>query len=337
MKRRLSLIKQYRRKAKLKELFYFMKEVVDEFLTDNCTHLSASISYYAFFSIFPLTLAFISILGILSSDPEVEIKVIDTVGKILPVSSEDITSTIRSVSGTWGATGIVAIIGLLWGGSAVFNAIRKSLNAAWGVRTPRPFLVERLMELSMMMGVGILLLLSFGITAAVHIAQNFSVTFVGSSFFGGDFFWNAMLVLLTTVLTFVTILVLYRLVPNTRVRWRDIWGGALLAAAGFEGVKQVFVWYATTYAHYNLIYGSVGTIIALMVWIYFSAVIFLFCAKLTSVYSRRRFLFFQATSWKGRRKVRNRIRPSFDSYPELGGSSEIHRSEVVTKSDYDID
>ncbi|MFO8102254.1 MAG: YihY/virulence factor BrkB family protein [Dehalococcoidia bacterium] len=265
-----------------------MRGVVNEYLTDNCPHLSASIAFYTFFSLFPLTLAAISILGFMTNDPDVQNEVVEAVTDFVPVESDFIAKTINGVSNTWEATGIVAIIGLLWGGSSVFHAIRKSLNAAWGIKRPRAFVVDRFVEFCMMVGLGILLLASFGATAVLSVFKKYSINATDVAFFKGDLFWNAMLILVTIAIAFVTFMLLYKFIPNTRVRWRDVWGGALLAAVGFEGAKQVFVWYATTHSSYNVIYGTVSNVIAVMVWLYISAVVMLFCGKLTAVYSRSR-------------------------------------------------
>lgn len=277
-----------------------------EFLTDNCLHLSASISYYMFFCIFPLSLAFISILGFISGSPQSETKVIEAIGDFLPVSSEFITGTIQDVVRTRGTTGAIATLGLLWGGTAVFNVLRRSVNIAWGIKKPRPFFVERAIELAMALGVGLLLLTSIGITTALSIVRQFNAAVLGIEFLNGAVFWQMLLTLLSIGLAFVTFLLLYKFVPYTRVQWRDVWGGALLAAVGFEIAKQVFVWYVAHHAHHHLIFGPVGTIIALLLWSYVSAVIVLFCAKLTSVYSRSRRASVQFSTWKSRRRTNNR-------------------------------
>ncbi|MCL0104091.1 YihY/virulence factor BrkB family protein [Dehalococcoidia bacterium] len=323
MKTYLSRDRRHRIAAKSKEVIAILHTAVKEFLADNCLHLAASISYYLFFCIFPLSLAFISVLGFISGSPESEARVIEAIGNSLPVSSELITSSIQGVIRSRGTTGAIATIGLLWGGSAVFNVIRKSLNIAWGVKKPRPFFVERAMELGMTLGVGLLLLTSIGITTALSVIQRFNATVLGIEFLNGAVFWQASLMLLSISLAFVTFLLLYKFVPYTRVQWRDVWGGALLAAVGFEATKQVFVWYATNFAHHNLIYGPVGTIIALLIWTYISAVIVLFCAKLTSVYSKSRRSAIEFSTWKGRRRTNNR-RHSFD-HLAVDGASSLHR------------
>jgi len=86
-------------------------------------------------------------------------------------------------------------------------------------------------------------------------------------------------------LGFLTFLVLYRFLPNTDVRLSDVWLGALGASAAFEGAKWGFVWYVTTFPVYNVVYGSVGAIMALLTWVYVSAIILLFGALVTSRYA----------------------------------------------------
>jgi membrane protein len=295
-------------KTKAAAVFIFIRKAAKEFLTDNCLHLSASISYYAFFCIFPLSLAFISVLGFISGSPESEIRVIEAIGAFLPVCSEFITSSVQGVIRARGAIGAIATIGLLWGGTAVFNVTRKSLNIAWGVKIPRSFLAERAMELAMTLGMGLLLLVSIGITAMLSVIRRFNAAIIGIEFLNGAFFWQVILILVSVSLAFVTFLLLYKFVPNTRVRWSDVWWGALLAAVGFETAKQIFIWYATAFAHHNPIYGTVGTIMAFLIWTYISAAIVLFCAKLTSMYSRLQQSTIETASWKGRRKINNRLR-----------------------------
>ena len=265
-----------------------VKEAVNEFLTDNCPHLSAAISYYFLLCLFPLALAAISIFGFILRSEAVEIKVTQAISDFIPVSADFIQRTIHGVAGNWGAAGVIATIGLIWGGMAVFSAIRKALNAAWGIRQPRPFLHERLLEFAMMLGLALLMVLSLGLTTAFKFIQGADIPVFGDLFRDGGPFWQFAFTATSTALTFLAFLFLYKVVPNTNVRWRHAFFGALVAAVLFEIVKSIFIWFVGHFATYNLIYGSVGTIIALMTWTYVSAVIMLFCAKLISVYPRMR-------------------------------------------------
>ncbi|MDP6716661.1 MAG: YhjD/YihY/BrkB family envelope integrity protein, partial [SAR202 cluster bacterium] len=86
------------------------------------------------------------------------------------------------------------------------------------------------------------------------------------------------------VLSFTTFLVLYRFIPNTEVRIRDVWLGALVASMAFDGAKWGFLFYIRTFPVYNVVYGSVGAVMALLTWVYVSAIILLFGALATSRY-----------------------------------------------------
>jgi membrane protein len=271
----------------MKKWIILFKEAISEFLTDNCPHLAAAISYYLLLSFFPLMLALSSITGFILRSPTLEAQVIDFVTKQLPPSSgEFVASVIRSSVGSRGALGIVSILWLLWSSSPVFSALRKALNTAWGIREPRPFFVERFMEIGMVVGAGLLVLFSVGLTIALSIVKNSSSpVYLGNLSLGG-FFWQSITIVLGTAIAFIVFLLFYKIVPNTETRWKDIWPGALAAAIAFEVTKNIFVWYVTNFPHYTFIYGSLGGLIALLVWIYISAVIFLFCAKITSLYQR---------------------------------------------------
>lgn len=270
------------------ELMSFMKEAVKEFFIDNCTQLAAAVSFFLLFSLFPLALVAISVTGFILQSPATQLAVIAGIGNLLPVSGDFITNTMKGVADARGTIGIVAIIGLLVGGLSVFYSVSKALNAAWGIRQPRTFLRERLVDFCMMVGAGLLLLISISLTAGFSVVGQLNFPAWGSMFLTNVLFWHCLVFLISAVLTFVVFLFLYRFVPNTPVRWRDIWGGALAAAICFEATKFFFLWFVGNFGRYNLIYGPIGALIALLMWTYVSAVIFLFCAKLTSVYARQR-------------------------------------------------
>jgi membrane protein len=265
-----------------------IKGTVNEFLTDNCPHLAAAISFYLFLSLFPLVLAAISVFGFILQQPDVEAKVIQAVTDFIPVSADFVTGIILSVSRTWGAAGIIATVGLIWAGMAVFNALRKSLNTAWGIKQPRPFFHERLLEFTMMLGFGVLMLVSLGLTTFFKVIREASLPLFGERFMDGSLLWHSAVVASSIFIAFLGFLFLYKLVPNTKVHWRYAAIGALAAAVLFEIVKNLFVWFVADFATYNVVYGSVGVIVALMTWAYVSAVILLFCAKLISVYPKVR-------------------------------------------------
>lgn len=280
------------------------REVVSEFATDNCHHLAAAISYYLLFSLFPLALAITSVIGFILRSQALEAQVIEGIGNFLPVSGDFIANTIQGVVRARGVTGIAATIGLIWAGTSVFNVVRKSLNTAWCIRQPRHFFLERLLELSMLVGASLILFGWVLLTAILRVTRGLDLPVFGSILAGSDFFWDFVVACASTAIAFVVFLLLYKFIPNTDVRWKDIWLGALAAAVSFEVIKTAFVWFVSNFSQYNLVYGSVGTVIALLVWTYLSAVTFLFWAKVTSVYARRRCLLPTVVSTSADSKAR---------------------------------
>ena len=273
---------------RIRALLALLKEAINSFLTENCPHLAGGIAYYFLLSLFPLILGFVSIAGFILRSPEIEKRLVESLAGFIPVSSELIAGAIKAVIDARGITGIIAAVGLLWAGSSVFNAVRKAINAAWGIKTPRPFLIERLLEAGMMFGMGILFLLSFGLTTFLQVIRRLDIEVLGGFFSSYPFLWNILGYLVSFSLIFVVFLFLYRFIPNTKVRWRDVWLGAFLGAFVFEVAKHIFVWYITNFAHHNLVYGPFSGLIIFLLWVYVSVFIMLLFAKFSSIYPRVR-------------------------------------------------
>lgn len=263
-----------------------IRRTIEKFLEDNCTHIAAGVAYYTLFSMFPLLLAAVSILGFVLGSRELENEIIERVGSFVPTSERLVADTIRGVIRARGATGLVATLGLLWSGTAIFAAIRRSLNIAWGIKKPRPFLQQKAIELAMLLSLGGLLVISISITTGISVVRKMSASVPWVSPIDGNLIWDTLMAAVPTVFTFTTFLLLYRFGPNAVIRWRDVWLGALVAALGFEVAKNVFVWYAQNVATYNLVYGSLGTVVAFLMWAYISVIILLFGAELSVAYSQ---------------------------------------------------
>ena len=264
----------------------FFVDTTNEFLDKNCPYIAGAIAFYTLVSIFPLLLAIISVLGYLSpatmeEQQELALRTAD----IIPVSSDFIGETVSSVVESRVVTGLVGIFGLLWAATLVFGAIRKGINAAWGITKPRPFLKERLIDFALVIGAGILLLIVLLSSPTLSFVREASGVLAPESEYFNHPVWNVIVRLILPTLAFVTFLVLYRFIPNTPVKLSNVWAGALLASLAFDAANLAFVWYVQNYGHYNLLYGSVGTILATLTWVYLSAIILLLGALVTSRYS----------------------------------------------------
>jgi membrane protein len=260
-----------------------LKESLREFGTDNGTLLAASISFNLLLSLFPLALAVVYIAGSFTGSPYTQEQIIRGIGYLLPVSRQLITSTVTSVAAARGAIGVVAFIGLIWGGFSFFNSIRASLNTAWGIRKPQPILKAQLINLTMMIGAAILLFLSVLITAMLSIVYDLGMQVQGAEPVHISLIERILANVLATGLAFLVFLLLYKFIPSIRPKWKDIWLGALAAAISFEITKIIFLVYLRVFNPYNLVYGSIGALIAFLMWTYLSALVFLFIAKIMHV------------------------------------------------------
>ena len=178
------------------------------------------------------------------------------------------------------------MLGLLWASTSAFGAMRKGINAAWGIRRHRPFLKERLIDFSLTVGAGILMLGLIFIAPTIGFFSEITAFFTQGGSDVTSTLWDLVAQLVTPIITFGAFLVLYRFLPNTKVTVGDVWMGALLGAIAFEGAKWGFVTYVRTFPVYNAVYGPISAMMALLTWVYLSAMILLFCALLTSRHAR---------------------------------------------------
>jgi membrane protein len=257
-----------------------------EFSADNGNLLSAAVSYNLLFSLFPFALAIISIFGYFMESSAFQTEVINAIANLIPVARNMIVNTLDGLVSARAAVGVFALIGLVWGATSVFDALRRSLNTAWGIEQPQSFFRGQITNLVMMVCAFIAFMAFAWITTFVSFIHETNTQYSTVRFLYSGLFSRIIFAVLSMVLAFFVILLLYKFVPSRRPRWQDIWPGALVATFGFELIRAGFLWYVKNFSTYNLVYGPIGTIIALLVFIYLSTWALLFIAKLTAVWLR---------------------------------------------------
>ena len=266
----------------------FCIECVNQFLDRNCPYMAGAISFYTLFSLFPLFLAIISVLGFILGPEAEQDQLASNLAKVLPVSSDYISQTVQGIVSARTITGIVSVFGLFWAATSAFGAIRKGINAAWGIKKTRPFLKERLIDFALVLAASLLILIVLFSSPTFTMLREITVrVLTPDTKHFTEILWNLIPNLLLPSLAFCAFVFLYRFLPNTDVNFTIVLPGAILASLSFTGANMVFSWYLKSFPFvYNLIYGSVGAIIALLTWVYVSAMILLFGALLTSRYSK---------------------------------------------------
>ena len=264
--------------------------VFKELGDDDAAHLSAGVAYYSVFSVFPLLLGLLAISGTVFTSITLQEQFLDYVTESMPGSKEFVSKNIEELVRFRGALGIGAILGLLWSGSSAFGAMSRAINRAWDVDKDRPFYVAKTLHIIIALGVGILFLLSSFASVAIELLSNYSrdLGLPGHEFFLDFGLGNLMLKAVPWAITLAVFLLLYRFVPNCKTYWRYVWTGAVVAAILFEASKGIFMWYLVNVANYELIYGSVASMMVLLFWAYVSAFILILGAEISSEYGRMR-------------------------------------------------
>lgn len=293
MLRRLKTIARYRTRTVAQRLqritvLRLIARTLQEMSDDDATHMAAAMSYYALVSLFPLTLGLISITSFFLEDAPTQQTIVDWVASFLPGSESLIEANIHVVLEARGTIGAFAIVGLFWTGSAVFGGITRSINRAWDVHTDRPLYLSKARQLVMALLTGLMFLFSTSIITFLRIYERiayldfpYAETLVSTS---------SVIILYASsfVLILAVFLMLYKFVPNTKTYWRYIWVGATVAAALFETTKNLFIWYLNTFTNFGSVYGTLASVVVLLLWAYVSGLILILGAELSSEYGRIR-------------------------------------------------
>lgn len=262
-------------------------------MDDHVPQLAASMSYYIFFSLFPLAILVVSIAGVLLTDDRLRQEVVDALFDLLPLQSgagrEDLESLIDPIASGRSAVGVISVVGLIWAATGMMSALRFSLDSVWDLEFRRPFVRGKLVDLALVLGVGALLTASISATAVLQIGREVSDS-VSQSLgpFGADAggLFNIIAVLLPFLLTWFTFGVVYVVVPSVSVRKRDVIGGALVGSLLFELLKFGFSVYLRNFSNYDAVYGSLGAAIALLFFVYLGACVLLFGAEIAAEWPR---------------------------------------------------
>lgn len=259
----------------------FVFRVIEELGRDNASDMAAGIAYYSVLSIFPLLLGIIAVLGLFLPSQNVQSQIFDFAEQYLPGSIQLIEENVSSVIRLRGALGAISIFGLFWTGSAIFEAIGRVMNTAWGIPKKRNFFNRKIIVLTMAVSTGILFLLSMAVNTLSSIIPNSDIPVI-------DLFSGILGRIVGIVLIFFIFALLLKIVPNTKTYWRHVLPGALFTTVLFEIARAAFTYYLANFAGYDKVYGSLAAVIILVIWIYFSAFILIIGTEFTSEYSRVR-------------------------------------------------
>jgi membrane protein len=262
---------------------------VKGFFDDGCSQRAAAISYYVLFSLFPLVIFTVGILGLVLKDQKLQTDVVDSIMNNIPLSQDqgrnDVTNTLQHVASTRsGAIGVIGLLTLAWSGSSMFGVVRSSLNQVFHVSAPRPIVLQKLLDIGIVLAFAPFFIGSVVATSALRFARSASLNL---HYLGdlpenlGAAWWIASTVL-PIAISFIAFFFTYWLIPAHRTKAKYVVGGSLLAAVLFEIVKVGFTIYVENFSSYDVVFGSLGAVVAFLFWVYLSANILLLGAEVVS-------------------------------------------------------
>ena len=263
-----------------RELWSLLRQAVDAWVDDYAPSMGAALAYYTLFSIAPLLLIVIAVAGLAFGDQAARGEIFGQLeGLMGPESAGAIESLLQSADRPAG--GVIAtltgVVLLLLGASTVFGELQNALDRIW--RAPEQenaggwwsLIHSRVLSFGMILGIAFLLMVSLVMSAALSALGKW---------------WGAHLLdlLLNFALTTVLFALIYKIIPRVRIAWRDVWTGAAITALLFA-VGKVLIGLYLGRSSVASAYGAAGSLVVMMVWVYYSAQIFLLGAELTRIYA----------------------------------------------------
>jgi len=274
----------------IKKIGYLFKETFNEFISDNAIKLSASLSYYTIFSLPPLLIIIISLCGVFYGAEAVRGEVFGQINGLLGnAAALQIQEAIKNVTLSNNNTlaTIVGIVILIIGASGVFSEIQDSINFIWGIKAkPKrglmKFLKNRLMSFSMIGSVGFLLLVSLIINSILDIFnQKLAAYFPNDTIY----FFNLINILIVFFIITLLFTIIFKTLPDGQIVLRDCIIGASFTAILFMIGKFAIGAYLGSSAIAS-VYGAAGSMIIILAWVYYSAIILYFGAEFTKVFAQ---------------------------------------------------
>ncbi len=247
------------------------------FMRDEGSHMAAGVAYYAIFSLFPLMLATIAITEYFIHSADLQAEVVHFIDRQLPGQDHDfVEDHLEDLVAARSALGALALVGLIWAGRAVFGAVRRVVNRAWKIAEPPHFLIDQVAQIAASMG-AVLLFISAAVAGSVGRAIASETTLLPVTIPWG-FFFNV----LPFIVSMGLFVLVYRMLPDTEVRWRDAIIPGILAAIALEITKVAFSFYLSNLSRLDLVYGSIATVVVTMLFLYVVSIILVWCAEFSS-------------------------------------------------------
>jgi membrane protein len=235
--------------------------------------LASAVSFWAMLSLLPSVLLAVSVAGhLIGSSDEAFRRTMSYLADVFTGDTRVLEAPMREAVEARGEVGGLGLGILLWSGTQWIVTLETALNALFGA-PPRTFLISRLMAVLLFVFVAGLLLCSTAVTGMVAAVTNWRIPVLQFSLGRIPFLWQAVGYALPALFSVLTFSLVYRLLPNTEISHRTAWSAGVVAGIAWEAAKVAYTWYLARFAHLDALFGSVGALAGLVLWVYYSSVI----------------------------------------------------------------
>lgn len=239
--------------------------------------LAGNVSFNVILSILPLLFGALALFAYFFNNLDIQTRLINFFAANFPTSVDTLRANFDRLDNAKAALGLIGAFGSLWTGINVFSSLDDAINRAWGIRKFRPLFRAKATEVGMAVACGSLLILSVGFSAVLEFFPNIAL-FRNHFIQGGGY-------VVSFAMMFVLFSLIYKIFPNTKTTWREVFPGALFAAIAFEIARQFFFAFAGNSARFQVIYGSLSTVILFITWIYYASLVAIIGAIFTVEYN----------------------------------------------------
>ena len=280
-----------RKKMTWKGVWHLLKTAFTGFMDDKVPKLSGALAYFTVFSIGPMLIVIIFFADLFYGREAVEGTVFSQINGFVGASAaaqiQDIISN-ASLSGKGPITGIVGAVTLLIGATTVFSEIQDTINTIWGLKAkPKKgwlkMLLNRLLSFSIVVSLGFLLLVSLVVTGLVEALSNRLVNVFPDIAVLVIYIINLLITFAVVTLLFA---IIFKVLPDAEIKWRDVFTGAMVTAVLFMIGKFGITFYIGT-SNVGTTYGTAGSLVIILLWVYYSSIILYFGAEFTKAYATK--------------------------------------------------
>ena len=273
----------------MKKYFTLFKQAFTEFGQDKVPRLGAALAYYTIFSLAPLLLIVIAIAGLAFGHDAAQNKIFEQLrGALGPTTASSVQEMVKNAAKPKAGTvaTIIGVVTLILGASGVFGQLKDALNTIWDVEPKKgggvmTLIKDRFLSFAMVFGIGFLLLVSLVIDTAIAAMGKYATNHLP----GGEALWHGVELAFSFCVITVLMAMIFRLLPDLKIEWHDVWLGAALTSLLFVlGKFALGIYFAKSAVGSS--FGAAGSLVIVLLWVYYSAQILLFGAEFTQVYAR---------------------------------------------------